>query len=211
MVIARDLAKIFDGELAALAALDFEIARGEFVAIVGPSGCGKSTLLRIVAGLLAPTGGELDVKGDAGAGREIAPAFVFQDPTLLPWRRVDGNASLPLEIQRLPRAEIRQRVASALQLVGLDRYAHLFPRQLSGGMRMRTSIARALVTGPDVIFADEPTGELDTTTAMAVTRILAEIVAQRGTTVLVATHDLTLAGLCSRRVDIADGMVQSDV
>ena len=140
MVIARDLAKIFDGELMALAGLDLEIARGEFVAIVGPSGCGKSTLLRIVAGLLAPTGGKLEVKGDAGAGREIAPAFVFQDPTLLPWRRVDGNASLPLEIQRLPRARLQRpptgrprALRPPLSASAVGRHAHADLHRQSAG------------------------------------------------------------------------------
>ncbi len=200
MVIARDLAKIFDGELTALAGLDLEIARGEFVAIVGPSGCGKSTLLRIVAGLLAPTGGKLEVKGDAGAGREIAPAFVFQDPTLLPWRRVDGNASLPLEIQRLPRAEIRQRVSSALQLVGLERYAHLFPRQLSGGMRMRTSIARALVTSPELLLMDEPFATPDEISRQRLNEEILSLWRRNRWTCLFVTHSVHEAVFLSQRV-----------
>jgi NitT/TauT family transport system ATP-binding protein len=201
MVIARNLDRVFAGGLAALEALNFEIARGAFVAIVGPSGCGKSTLLRIVAGLLEPTGGELVVKRNVdAAGREAVPAFVFQDPTLLPWRRVDGNTSLPLELQRLPRAEIRQRVADALQLVGLEHYAHLFPRQLSGGMRMRASIARALVTSPELLLMDEPFAALDEISRQHLNEEILSLWRRNRWTCLFVTHSVHEAVFLSQRV-----------
>ena len=141
LVVAAGINKYFPSGVQALHDLNLEISRGQFVSIVGPSGCGKSTFLRLVAGLDAPTSGELRVEGRDPLGL----AFVFQDATLLPWRSVAHNITLPLELRH---EDADERVAQTLELVGLTDFAAAYPAQLSGGMRMRVSIARALVTRP---------------------------------------------------------------
>ena len=154
LVVAAGLNKYFPSGVQALRDLNMEISRGQFVSIVGPSGCGKSTFLRLVAGLDQPTSGELRVEGHDPLGL----AFVFQDATLLPWRSVAHNITLPLELRHEDAVE---RVTQTLELVGLTDFAAAYPAQLSGGMRMRVSIARALVTRPQILLLDEPFGALD--------------------------------------------------
>ena len=151
------------GELTVLRDFSLHVRSGEIVAIVGPSGCGKSTLLRIVGGLERPSQGH--VSHDAGSS--LPPnsiAYVFQDPALLPWRSVSQNVALPLEHRPVSRAERRERVREALARVNLTDFANAFPKQLSGGMRQRTGIARALVVDPAVILFDEPLSALDAQT-----------------------------------------------
>ena len=156
--------KVFPNGTRALAPIDLIIAAGEFLTLIGPSGCGKSTLLKLIANLLEPTDGRLlwwsggfDKTGTSGR----ALAFVFQDPTLMPWARVETNVRLPLDLAGMPKADSRPRVAQALDRVGLAGFARHYPRQLSGGMKMRVSIARSLVTEPDLLLMDEPFGALD--------------------------------------------------
>jgi putative ABC transport system ATP-binding protein len=223
MISAVGLTRVFgsgETEVTAVNGISLEVRSGEFLAVTGRSGSGKTTFLNLLSGLDRPTKGAVHFQGRNLAEysdgemvelRRKKLGFVFQSFGLMPLLSAMENVELPLHISGASWRDRRRRALESLELVGLGSRSRHRPYELSGGEQQRVSIARALVTGPDVIFADEPTGELDTTTAMAICSILGDIVAQRGTTVLVATHDLTLAGMCSRRVDIADGAVQSDV
>ena len=156
--------KVFPNGTRALAPIDLTIAAGEFLTLIGPSGCGKSTLLKLIANLIEPSDGRILWWSGAfdrvgSSGRSLA--FVFQDPTLMPWARVEANVRLPLDLARMPKAESSKRVADALSRVGLEGAARHYPRQLSGGMKMRVSIARGLATDPDLLLMDEPFGALD--------------------------------------------------
>ena len=193
LVVAAGLNKYFPSGVQALHGLDLEISRGQFVSIVGPSGCGKSTFLRLVAGLDAPTGGELRVEGHDALGL----AFVFQDATLLPWRSVAHNITLPLELRREAADE---RVAQTLELVGLTDFAAAYPAQLSGGMRMRVSIARALVTRPQILLLDEPFGALDEITRQRLNEELLRLWQEDRWTGLFVTHNVSEAVFLSQRV-----------
>jgi NitT/TauT family transport system ATP-binding protein len=176
---------------------------GEFVSLIGPSGCGKSTLLKLIANLIEPTSGTIRWWGGDFAhvgtpGRRLA--FVFQDPTLMPWARVAENVRLPLELARTPKAEVDSRIDAALAHVGLTKFARSFPRQLSGGMRMRTSIARALVTNPDVLLMDEPFGALDEFTRNKLDDDLVRLSVERRLTTVFVTHSLYEAVFLSTRI-----------
>jgi NitT/TauT family transport system ATP-binding protein len=198
-IVLRGVRKRFDAEAGtndavdALAPVDLEIAEGSFVALVGPSGCGKSTLLRIVAGLEPASAGEVIVRD-----RERI-AYVFQDAQLLPWRTVADNVALPLELRGAPRGEIDGAVAEALASVELGDVAARYPASLSGGMRMRASIARALVTKPRLLLMDEPFAALDEITRHRLDeRLLALFRAQRFT-VLFVTHGIFEATFLAQR------------
>jgi NitT/TauT family transport system ATP-binding protein len=159
-----DVAKTFTTGTVALAGIDLTIFPGEFVCLLGPSGCGKSTLLKLIAGLVAPSSGMIDWPQstyNADGSPEPALGFVFQEPTLLPWRTAADNVYLPLLLAGVNRQEARERVSEALAQVGLSAFADSYPRQLSGGMKMRVSIARALVTRPKILLMDEPFAALD--------------------------------------------------
>src|ERR1700680_4539499 len=161
-VSLRGVTKVYDSGVMALGPLDLDVNRGEFVSLLGPSGCGKSTALRLIAGLNAPTSGAVRVSHRAGqthAGHSIG--FVFQEPTLMPWASVRENVRLPLKLAHQPAAEANARVDEALMQVGLADFAGAYPRELSGGMKMRVSLARALVTDPDILLMDEPFAALD--------------------------------------------------
>jgi NitT/TauT family transport system ATP-binding protein len=179
------------------------VAHGEFLTLLGPSGCGKSTLLKMVAGLLAPSAGELRRWGQpvvpgAAAGGELG--FVFQEPTLMPWARVADNVRLPLDLAGLPRAQAQARVQAALALVGLAGFEHSLPRELSGGMKMRVSIARSLVTQPRLLLMDEPFGALDEITRYKLDADLLRLWQQQGLTVVFVTHSIHEAVFLSQRV-----------
>ncbi len=179
-VLAAD--KVFANGVRGLAPIDLAICPGEFVSLIGPSGCGKSTLLKLIANLIEPSHGRLEwwqgAFRDVGRpGRRIA--FVFQDPTLMPWARVDANVRLPLALAGVPSADAAARAAAALAQVDLTQAARRFPRQLSGGMRMRVSIARALVTEPDLLLMDEPFGALDEFTRNKLDEDLARLAWER--------------------------------
>ena len=191
----------------ALRAVDLTVGRGEFVSVVGPSGCGKSTLLRLASGLDAATTGRTTV-GSKRVG------YVFQDPTLLPWRTVRRNVELLAELEHLPKAERRARVTEAIELVGLDGFEKHRPRSLSGGMRMRTSLARSLVLQPDVFLFDEPFGALDEMTRERLNDELLALFADRGFAALFITHSVAEAVFLSTRVVVMSprpGRILGDV
>ncbi len=191
---------VLHGEyLPVLEDVSFNVEPGEFVALLGPSGCGKSTLLRLVAGLDQPRHGGLTVDGEEVTGPDPSRVVVFQDPTLYPWRTVWRNASLGLEARGLLKQQ-RGRVDEALALVGLERFAQVYPHQLSGGMAQRASLARALVNDPRLLILDEPLGKLDSLTRLTMQGELTRLWQARGFTVLMVTHDVEEALLLSNRV-----------
>lgn len=200
---AADVGKRFANGLVAIEAISQAIEPGRFVSFVGPSGCGKSTFLRLVAGLTEPTDGSLTVDGLSAAearAREAGLAFVLQDPTLLAWRRVAANVALPLELRGHDRSATSDRVSTALARVGLGAEAELYPHQLSGGMRMRVSIARALATDPALLLMDEPFGALDEITRQRLNEDLLDMWTQRSFTCLFVTHSVQEAAFLSQRV-----------
>ncbi len=199
---ARGVGLAYPGGLRALDRVDLSVDRGEFVSIVGPSGCGKSTLLRLVAGILEPTDGALAVAGhDPRASRSLRDVgFVFQQPTLLPWRTVRGNVELPGQLGRAPRPVTASEVDSALALVGLADAGRMYPHQLSGGMQMRASLARALVTRPEVLLLDEPFAALDEITRQRLNEDLLTLWLRDAWTGLFVTHNVVEAVFLSGRV-----------
>ena len=195
--------KTYPNGTQALLPVDLNIAEGEFVTLLGPSGCGKSTLLKMIAGMLEPTDGRLLVFRKPVAqidqsGRRMA--FVFQSPTLMPWASVQSNVRLPLDLARVPRKEADARVTEALELVGLDKFASALPRALSGGMQMRVSIARGLVTQPDLLLMDEPFGALDEITRHRLDADLLDLWRKKKLTVIFVTHSIHEAVFLSSRV-----------
>ncbi|MFT3814405.1 MAG: ABC transporter ATP-binding protein [Acidovorax sp.] len=195
--------KTYPGGTQALLPVDLRIEEGEFVTLLGPSGCGKSTLLKMVAGLLEPSDGRLllwrkPVQALPGSGKKMA--FVFQQPTLMPWSSVQANVRLPLDLAGVARAEADARVAEALALVGLARFAQALPRELSGGMQMRVSIARGLVTEPDLLLMDEPFGALDEITRHKLDADLLALWHKKKLTVIFVTHSIHEAVFLSSRV-----------
>lgn len=206
----RAVGKRFASGITALEGIDLEVRRGEFLSLVGPSGCGKSTLLRIIAGLSEPSSGirRLSLATDhAGLipSRHIPIGrigFVFQDPTLMPWSTVTDNVLLPFRLAgRIGPAE-RERAAAEIGSVGLTGFERAYPRQLSGGMRMRVSIARALVTDPDLLLLDEPFAALDEITRMALNDDLLRLWANRRPTVVFVTHSVFESVYLSTRIAI---------
>ncbi len=198
----------YAGSLRAIENLSFAVAAGQFVALVGPSGCGKSTLLRAVAGLIAPTAGSLTVAGlppPAARRQATRMSFVFQDATLLPWRSVQGNVVLPLELAHLAAPARADRARRAIDMVGLGDFAQRYPGQLSGGMRMRVSLARALVTEPELLLLDEPFGALDDITRHKLNEELLTLWEAHGWTALFVTHNIAEAVFLSQRVLVLAG------
>ena len=179
--------------------ISFHAEPGEFVALLGPSGCGKSTLLRLVAGLEAPCAGRLSMDGRVIEGPDPSRVVVFQDPTLYPWRTVWRNVALGLEARKLLRHR-REAVDDALRLVGLTGFANAYPHQLSGGMAQRAALARALVNDPVLLILDEPFGQLDSLTRIAMQAELVSIWQRSGFTALLVTHDVEEALLLAGRV-----------
>src|SRR5262252_8929514 len=200
-VCLREVTKIYDSGVMALGPLDLDIRRGEFVSLLGPSGCGKSTALRLIAGLAAPSAGGVQVSHPAGAmqpGRGIG--FVFQEPTLMPWTSVRENVRLPLKLAEVATAESDARVAEALTRVGLTEFANAYPRELSGGMKMRVSLARALVTDPDILLMDEPFAALDEITRFRLNNDLLALWRGLHKTVIFVTHSVFESVYLSQRV-----------
>jgi NitT/TauT family transport system ATP-binding protein len=177
------------------------VQRGDFVSLLGPSGCGKSTLLKLCAGLESPTAGQMRWRGTASPGASgLRLAMVFQEATLMPWATVLANVRLPLDLKRVPRAEADARAATSLAQVGLTGFEGHYPRQLSGGMQMRVSIARALVTEPELLLMDEPFGALDEFTRHKLDSDLRALWLARGLTVVFVTHSIYEAVYLSTRV-----------
>jgi len=191
----RRVERSFPNGVNALGPLDLDIAGGEFVSLLGPSGCGKSTALRIIAELLIPTGGELVwPQGKPRIG------FVFQDPTLMPWAIIRDNVRLPLDLESVPRAEANARAEAALKRVGLEGFSGAYPRVLSGGMRMRASIARALVARPQLLLMDEPFAALDEISRDALNEDLLRLWREDGLTIVFVTHSVYESTFLSTRI-----------
>ena len=197
----RQVAKQFGDGTKALEGINAEIAPGSFVALLGPSGCGKSTLLRLLAGLEAPTSGEISW-GHAGKPAPGEIGYVFQDPTLLPWATAAENAYLPLRLRGVKRTAAIPKVMAALAQVGLEEFAHAKPKALSGGMRMRVSIARALVSEPALLLMDEPFAALDEFTRHKLQDDLLDLWRQTGKTVVFVTHSIYEAAYLANQIMI---------
>ena len=219
IVDAEDVRKTYDAgavRVDALRGIDLQVVRGEMVAIMGPSGCGKTTLLNCLSGLDAIDSGEVlieDVPLSAMSDRERTDyrarrmGFVFQYYNLMPVLTAVENVELPLLVSRVKAAEARRRALAALELVGIPQRARHLPEQLSGGERQRVTIARALVNDPAIVWADEPTGDLDSANAQEITGLLRTLNLERGLTLLIVTHDLTVGHATDRIIRMADGVV----
>jgi len=192
-LVISNVRRSFRGGVVAIENVAFSVKSGEFLAILGPSGCGKSTLLRIIAGLDEPTSGSI-----SGVDRSQI-AYVFQDPHLLPWRNVLRNVALPLELRGVPKASRFAMAREAIEKVGLSEAIKRYPAQLSGGMRMRVSLARALVTEPRLLLMDEPFAAVDEITRQQLAEQLRELWRSQGMTVIFVTHSTTEATFLAQR------------
>lgn len=224
-VSLRGVTKTYDNGVLALGPLDLAVRKGEFISLLGPSGCGKSTALRLIAELSAPSSGIVRLarrEGGAQSGHvqpgHIQPGhgigFVFQEPTLMPWTSARENVRLPLKLAGVPKAEARARADQALASVGLGDFADAFPRELSGGMKMRVSLARALVTDPDVLLMDEPFAALDEITRFRLNDDLLALWRRLGKTVIFVTHSVFESVYLSQRVVVMTarpGRIQADI
>jgi NitT/TauT family transport system ATP-binding protein len=217
LVLIRNVSKQFANGTLAIRGVDLDLADGEFVSILGPSGCGKSTLLRIIAGLGAPSAGSVEWPTSAHSARgEAEPdlGFVFQDPTLMPWANALKNVMLPLTLARVGKAEAQARAAEMLALVGLKGFERSYPRELSGGMKMRVSIARALVTRPKILLMDEPFAALDEITRHKLNDDLLDLWWRHRFTAVFVTHSVFESVYLSQRIVVMaarPGRVMADV
>ena len=203
LVSLRSISKVFSNGTVALKDFSLDIGEGEFVSLLGPSGCGKSTALRIIAGLGDASSGAVEwprASHDASGRPEREIGFVFQEPTLMPWATVFANVWLPLRLQHVSRSAARPRVMEALAMVGLDKFADAYPRELSGGMKMRVSIARALVTRPKLLLMDEPFAALDEITRFKLNDDLLLLWEKFGWTVVFVTHSIFESVYLSQRI-----------
>lgn len=222
IISAEGVSRVFGSgatAVTALSSIDLTVKQGEFLVVTGRSGSGKTTLLNLLSGLDRPSTGTVRFQGQDLAGfreaelvqmRRHKIGFVFQSFGLMPLLSAQENVELPLHIGGVSWRERRQRANEALAAVGLGSRSRHRPYELSGGEQQRVSIARALVTKPEVVFADEPTGELDTATARSIAETLGEVASSRRATVIIATHDLELAATAQRRLDLVDGEIVSE-
>ncbi|MEL6201868.1 MAG: ABC transporter ATP-binding protein [Pseudomonadota bacterium] len=194
----RDVEKTFGNDVVALRDVNMTIRQGDFVSLLGPSGCGKSTALRLVAGLSAPTSGVLDWRGPPMGKTDIG--FVFQEPTLMPWATVYENVWLPLRLKGVTRDAAREQVASVLEQVNLTGFEEAVPRELSGGMKMRVSIARALVTKPRVLLMDEPFAALDEITRFQLNNDILSLWEKERFTAVFVTHSVFESVFLANRI-----------
>jgi NitT/TauT family transport system ATP-binding protein len=209
LVALRGVDKAYSNGVQALKGLDLSIREGEFVSLLGPSGCGKSTVLRLIAGLGSATGGSIEW---SSVQHEIG--FVFQDPTLMPWATVFGNIYLPLRVRGVRKADAAARIERAMEQVGLAGFGDAYPRELSGGMRMRVSIARALVAEPKILLMDEPFAALDEITRFKLNDDLLQLWASQHWTVVFVTHSVFESVYLSTRILVMSarpGRVSSEV
>jgi len=215
------VSKVFNGkrQVTALEDVDLSIGRGEMVSIIGPSGSGKSTLLNLIGGLDTPTSGQIEIDGSRLSGlpdddltrmRRDKIGFIFQFFNLLPTLNCSENVSIPLHLRGWPKKKIEERAEELLNLVGLGGRVDHLPDELSGGERQRCAIARALSVYPPVLLADEPTGNLDTHTGAEILKLIRDVHARLGATVLIVTHDIEVAESCGRVITLRDGRVVED-
>ncbi len=200
--------------------VDLRVGTSEFLCIVGPSGSGKTTLLNMIGCLDVPTSGKVSMFGQFDTAklddrettllRRDKIGFIFQSFNLLPVLNILENVGLPLELQRVPKAEIEQRVGALVEEVGLTEFAKHRPDELSGGQRQRVAVARALITNPQLVLADEPTANLDHDTGMAVLELMLEMNRNHGTTFIFSTHDPKVMGIAKRIVTMVDGKIAED-
>ncbi|MET0446258.1 MAG: ABC transporter ATP-binding protein [Pseudorhodoplanes sp.] len=200
IVSLRGVAKAFPNGVVALRDATFDIREREFVSLLGPSGCGKSTALRIIAGLTEPSAGDVSWRERPAHGAAGAIGFVFQEPTLMPWASVASNVYLPLKLAGVDRAQAMPRIREALDRVGLKAFENAFPRDLSGGMKMRVSIARALVTAPKLLLMDEPFAALDEITRFRLNNDLLQVWAAMQQTAIFVTHSVFESVYLSSRI-----------
>ncbi len=221
IIEARDVAKVYDGSstVPALRGVSLTVERGEMVAIMGPSGCGKTTLLNCLSGIDDPTAGSVRIEGvelasmdddTRTAYRARRMGFVFQFYNLLPVLTAIENVELPLLVSGTPAKQARELARAALERVGLADWAARRPAQLSGGQRQRVTIARALVNNPAIVWADEPTGDLDSGTADDVMRLVQELNREQRQTFVIVTHDPGIARRCHRVVHMRDGVIERE-
>jgi NitT/TauT family transport system ATP-binding protein len=201
-IALEGVSKQFRNGALALQNISMRVEKGEFVSFVGPSGCGKSTLLRLVSGLTPASSGTVAVNGMTPVNARELISFIFQDATLLPWRTVEQNVGLGLELERVARALRKEKVDAMLELVGLSHVAKSFPRQLSGGMKMRVSIARALISRPRILLLDEPFAALDEMSRDRLNEELLRLYLEEHWTVLFVTHSVAEAVFLSTRMVI---------
>ena len=203
VVTMRGVSKVFSNGTLALSNMSLNVQRGEFLSLLGPSGCGKSTALRIIAGLGAPTSGTVDGPSSKISTKGLPEGdvgFVFQDATLMPWATVFGNVYLPLKLRGVSKDAARPQIMDTLATVGLADFAEAYPRELSGGMKMRVSIARALVTKPKLLLMDEPFAALDEITRQKLNDDVLMLWRQTGITVIFVTHSVFESAYLSNRI-----------
>lgn len=200
MLMARGVEKVYPNGTHALQRLDVDVQRGEIVSLLGPSGCGKSTLLKMFADLEQPSAGQVRWHGKTDLQSQCKMAMVFQEATLMPWANIAENVRLPLDLCHVPKKISQPKVQAALTSVGLGNFAASYPKELSGGMQMRASLARALVTEPDLLLMDEPFGALDEFTRHRLDQDIRTLWAERDLTVMFVTHSIYEAVFLSSRV-----------
>ena len=221
MIVLRGVSKTFDGKrkVTALDGIDLSIAKGEMASLVGPSGSGKSTMLNLIGGLDRPSQGEVELEGqplsklsddELTRVRRDKIGFIFQFFNLLPTLSCLENVSLPLHLRGWPRKKVEERARELLDTVKLGARVDHLPDELSGGERQRVAIARALSVYPPILLADEPTGNLDTQTGAEILKLIHDLHDRLGATVLVVTHDKTVADSCPRTIQLLDGRVFAD-
>ena len=217
LVVMQSVSKVFSSGTVALSGMTLTVESGEFVSLLGPSGCGKSTALRIIAGLGDASGGTIDWPSSRINSKGLPEGdigFVFQEPTLMPWKNVYGNVHLPLKLRGISKAAARDQILSVLETVGLQDFAEAYPRELSGGMKMRVSIARALVTKPKLLLMDEPFAALDEITRQKLNDDVLRLWKTTGITVIFVTHSVFESAYLSNRIVVMKarpGRVHADL